>query len=525
MTFVGGASAWLSSRALHPPTQPFPPSLHSSLPASQEVPLLEPDLLDKAMTFVGGASAWLSTKAFDPQAQPNEDAALAFCSLCPEHLLGDLLIIAKFIGRSHPQTLVGAPLPPFFALCIQALTRPQLVHSPHLRAQIGDLLYYVFLPPEDRHDSPPSSTTRGHAIYTSLLLSNPLAQASLPPALLLLYGDVEHTGFYDKLEHRFHIAAVLKYLWKSPEHRRTFRRISEETAQFTSFANGLMNETNALVASVMEKLPEIRQVQQQMKELETWGAMAEQTRNELLERHNDNEQRVSSSMLLCNETIHMLMYLTSDEALRKPFLAPTLCPRLANTLLSIVVQLVGAKGLEIKVDNPDALNFNAKDMLREVSLTILHFGADPPFHAALSESGYYKDGMLGKVQQTLKRLGGLDEQQLRAFAALEGAVDAAAQQTQAEELDVEVPDEFLDPLLFVLIKDPVKLPTSGYVMDRGSIEQHLLNYSTDPFNRQPLSAEQLEPLPEMKERIERWVEEQRAVKRTEKEGGKDGGAA
>ncbi|GAB5033245.1 ubiquitin conjugation factor e4 b [Nannochloropsis oceanica] len=486
----------------------------------QEVALLEPDLLDKAMVFVGGASAWLSSKAFDPQALPNEDAALAFSNICPEHLLKDLLTLVKFIGLSRPQSLVAAPLPPFFTLCIQALTRPQLVHSPHLRAQIGDLLYYVFLPPEERQDSLPPSMMRGHAVYTSLLLSNPLAQASLAPALLLLYGDVEHTGFYDKLEHRFHITAVLKYLWGSPEHRKTFRRISEETARFTSFANGLMNETNALVASAMEKLPEIRQVQQQMKELVTWAAMPEQTRNELLERHNDNERSVSNIMLLCNETIHMLMYLTSDAAVRQPFLAPALCSRLANTLLSIVDKLVGARGLEIKVDNPDALNFNPKNMLREVSLTILHFAADAPFHTALSESGYFKDGMLGKVQQTMKRLGGMDEQQLQAFAGLEAAVDIAAQQAQAEELEVDIPDEFLDPLLCVLMKDPVRLPTSGSVMDRGSIEQHLLNQPTDPLSRQPLSVEQLEPLPELKEKIEKWVEEQRAIKRKEREEGK-----
>eukprot|EP00624_Nannochloropsis_granulata_P005194 evm.model.NODE_36750_length_17179_cov_27.146574.1 len=287
-----------------------------------------------------------------------------------------------------------------------------------------------------------------------------------------------------------------------------------------------MNETNALVASAMEKLPEIRQVQQQMKELATWAAIPEQSRNELLERHHDNERSVSNIMLLCNETIHMLMYLTSDAAVRKPFLAPALCSRLANTLLSIVDKLVGARGLEIKVDNPDALNFNPKNMLREVSLTILHFAADTPFHTALSESGYFKDGMLGKVKQTMKRLGGMDEQQLQAFAGLEAAVDTAAQQAQAEELEVDIPDEFLDPLLCVLMKDPVRLPTSGSVMDRGSIEQHLLNQPTDPLSRQPLSVEQLEPLPELKEKIEKWVEEQRAIKRKEREDGKkEGGGA
>jgi hypothetical protein len=40
--------------------------------------------------------------------------------------------------------------------------------------------------------------------------------------------------------------------------------------------------------------------------------------------------------------------------------------------------------------------------------------------------------------------------------------------------------------------DPVILP-SGVTMDRSVITKHLLNSNTDPFNRLPLTAEQLEP--------------------------------
>lgn len=50
------------------------------------------------------------------------------------------------------------------------------------------------------------------------------------------------------------------------------------------FANGLMNESNALVASVMEKLPEVRAVQLQMRDPAQWGAMTEAQRNEVEER-------------------------------------------------------------------------------------------------------------------------------------------------------------------------------------------------------------------------------------------------
>lgn len=50
----------------------------------------------------------------------------------------------------------------------------------------------------------------------------------------------------------------------------------------------------------------------------------------------------------------------------------------------------------------------------------------------------------------------------------------------------------LDPLMDTLMEDPVLLP-SGKVMDRYVIVRHLLNSSTDPFSRQPLSEEMLLP--------------------------------
>ena len=40
--------------------------------------------------------------------------------------------------------------------------------------------------------------------------------------------------------------------------------------------------------------------------------------------------------------------------------------------------------------------------------------------------------------------------------------------------------------------NPVRLP-SGIVMDRHIITRHLLNSSTDPFNRQKLTLDMLEP--------------------------------
>ena len=52
---------------------------------------------------------------------------------------------------------------------------------------------------------------------------------------------------------------------------------------------------------------------------------------------------------------------------------------------------------------------------------------------------------------------------------------------------------FTDPLMDTVMHDPVLLPTSGNIMDRPVIMRHLLNSQTDPFNRQPLTVEDLVP--------------------------------
>lgn len=69
------------------------------------------------------------------------------------------------------------------------------------------------------------------------------------------------------------------------------------------FANGLMNESNALVASVMEKLPEVRAVQLQMRDPAQWGAMSETEQNELSERWAETWAHFESTASACIQAL------------------------------------------------------------------------------------------------------------------------------------------------------------------------------------------------------------------------------
>ena len=88
--------------------------------------------------------------------------------------------------------------------------------------------------------------------------------------------------------------------------------------------------------------------------------------------------------------------------------------------------------------------------------------------------------------------------------------DAAAREEEDEELLGEVPGDFEDPIQYTLMKDPVRLPSSGTICDRSTIQRHLLSESRDPFNRATLTEDMLEPLPELKARIDAWIKEQKA---------------
>lgn len=91
--------------------------------------------------------------------------------------------------------------------------------------------------------------------------------------------------------------------------------------------------------------------------------------------------------------------------------------------------------------------------------------------------------------------------------------DAATREEEDEELLGDVPDEFADPIQYTLMKDPVRLPTSGTVCDRSTIQRHLLSESRDPFSRATLTEDMLEPVPELKAAIDAWVKEQKAKAR------------
>ncbi|XP_053547130.1 ubiquitin conjugation factor E4 B [Bombina bombina] len=117
----------------------------------------------------------------------------------------------------------------------------------------------------------------------------------------------------------------------------------------------------------------------------------------------------------------------------------------------------------------------------------------------------YSKDLFEEVISKMKKAGIKSTIAIEKFKLLAEKVEQIVARNARAELDYsDAPDEFRDPLMDTLMSEPVRLP-SGTIMDRSIILRHLLNSSTDPFNRQTLTENMLEPVPELKERIQAWM--------------------
>ncbi|MQL85684.1 hypothetical protein Taro_018199 [Colocasia esculenta] len=162
--------------------------------------------------------------------------------------------------------------------------------------------------------------------------------------------------------------------------------------------------------------------------------------------------------------------------------------------------------------------FLLPEMIVEIYVHIARGDKEGNFPAAISKDGRsYNEQLFSAAADVLRKIG-VDGRVVAEFIELGAKAKAAASEAlDAEETLGEIPDEFLDPIQYTLMKDPVILPSSRISIDRAVIQRHLLSDNTDPFNRSPLTQDMLIPNTELKARITEFVRAQQAKKRSQGE--------
>ncbi|XP_047314752.1 probable ubiquitin conjugation factor E4 [Impatiens glandulifera] len=464
--------------------------------------LRDGELLQRALSFYQLMVVWLVnlTGGFKmplPSTCPMEFACM------PEHFIDDAMELLIFASRI-PKGLDGVVLDDFMNFIIMFMASPEFVRNPYLRSKMVEVLNCWM--PRRSGSSITASLFEGHQLSLEYLVKN----------LLKLYVDIEftgsHTQFYDKFNIRHNIAELLEYLWNVPSHRNAWRRIAkeEEKGVYLNFLNFLINDSIFLLDESLNKILELKELEAEMSNTVEWEARSAQERQERTRLFHSQENIIRIDMKLANEDVSMLAF--TSEQITVPFLLPEMVERVASMLNYFLLQLVGPQRKSLTLKDPEKYEFRPKQLLKQIVDIYVHLARgdkDNIFPAAITKDGRsYNDQLFSAAANVLQKIGE-GGRILQEFIELGVKAKAAASEAMDAEATLgEIPDEFLDPIQYTLMKDPVILPSSRITVDRPVIQRHLLSDSTDPFNRSHLTADMLIPDIELKSKIEEFVRTQ-----------------
>ncbi|XP_075577588.1 ubiquitin conjugation factor E4 B isoform X2 [Pelecanus crispus] len=467
--------------------------------ACADAGLLDENFLRRCLNFYGMVIQ-LMLRILDP-AYPNVKLPLTpevpkvFAAL-PEFYVEDVAEFLFFIVQYAPQVLYEPCTQDIVMFLVVMLCNQNYIRNPYLVAKLVEVMFMTN----------PAVQPRTQKFF-EMIENHPLSTKLLVPSLMKFYTDVEHTGatseFYDKFTIRYHISTIFKSLWQNIAHHGTFMEEFNSGKQFVRYINMLINDTTFLLDESLESLKRIHEVQEEMKNKEQWDLLPrdqQQARQSQLAQ----DERVSRSYLaLATETVDMFHILTKQ--VQKPFLRPELGPRLAAMLNFNLQQLCGPKCRDLKVENPEKYGFEPKKLLDQLTDIYLQLDCARFAKAIADDQRSYSKELFEEVISKMRKAGIKSTIAIEKFKLLAEKVEEIVAKNARAEIDYsDAPDEFRDPLMDTLMTDPVRLP-SGTIMDRSIILRHLLNSSTDPFNRQTLTENMLEPVPELKEQIQAWM--------------------
>lgn len=216
------------------------------------------------------------------------------------------------------------------------------------------------------------------------------------------------------------------------------------------------------------------------------------------------------------EGVYFELLVTLSEEIVEPFLVPKLLPRMAqmlNYFLDCLANPQRSRAFNVSAKLKATLDFRPAVLLCAVVGVFAHFSGNAAFAQAIAAEERFGKAVecnLTSAAEIVRRpicVQAHPEVSVLApkLVSFKQRVAAAAAQLSAEDFSDIAPDVFLDPIVYTLMADPVRLPTSGQIMDRSSIERHLASDEQDPFNRKRLTKDMLVPHDGLRRHIQAWA--------------------
>ncbi|CAG8972421.1 hypothetical protein HYALB_00001109 [Hymenoscyphus albidus] len=467
--------------------------------------LFDKSMQTKSLLFMRYVTVWLLRVATQSEYTPDKTIQLPLKSeqpdifkFLPEYVLEDIVGNFNFIFRASsfmPDVMISAFGDEIIVFCITFLTNSEYIKNPYLKAKLVSLLFHGTWPVYHR--------TKG--ILGDSLVGTKFANDHLLHALIKFYIEVEstgaHTQFYDKFNIRYEIFQVIKCIWTNDVYKQRLTQESKTNIEFfLRFVNLLLNDATYVLDEALTKFPKIHDLQRELDDT----SLDPEARTAKEEELKTAEGQAQQYMQLTNETVSMMKLFTKN--LSGSFTMPEIVDRVAAMVDYTLDTIVGPKSANLKVKDPQKYHFEPRTLLSEFIDIYLNLGVSEEFVNAVARDGRsYKPENFDNASRILQRYNMRSGEDIAKWENLKKKFAIAKQLEDENEGDLgEIPDEFADPIMAILMENPVILPTSKQTLDRSTILTHLLSDPHDPFNRMALKIEDVVEDLELKERVRVW---------------------
>ncbi|XP_067950362.1 ubiquitin conjugation factor E4 A-like [Watersipora subatra] len=480
------------------------------------VALVDPELLKPVLQFHVATSTYLTHLAtggdnsvpFSSLTFPLKEPNTRLLGCIPEHIITNITDAMSEVIHVAEH---------FMDLILVFMGSKSRLKNPHLRAKLAEVLYEIM--PSQEQDTYAMSRLNSHNVLKERLFKEHRNVDRLAEVLFDVFVGIEITGdsveFEQKLSYRQPMYKVIDYIWKIDLHRKAVAKLSDaaladientDPPLFLRFVNLLVNDARFLLDEALGFMKQIRE-----KESERDSSSSTLRGRELEQFEADLAQIINISRFYNSaavDTTHTLALLTSNCS--ELFCHSIMVDRICAMLNYFLLMLTGPKMKEFKVKDFDKSEFKPSVVVSEICQIYLNLSHSAEFCQAVSADGRsYSPQLFPQTERVLKKINKPSDM-IQAFNSLGVHIkNAAVQQMEDDELSSSAPEEFLDALLNTMMKDPVILPSSKQRVDRSTIARHILSDQTDPFDRSPLTLDQIIPDTELKSKIFTWLQEQR----------------
>jgi ubiquitin conjugation factor E4 B len=279
--------------------------------------------------------------------------------------------------------------------------------------------------------------------------------------------------------------------------------------------NSLLADLIYLNNECIEDLKLIKKYEDLISDKEQYESMTQEQKKFEEEKFNNKDRLVRIEIRLFDISLRFLVSLS--KLLQAFFIENEFIIQLVGFLNYSLKIFASPLGNELKLKNLNDYKFNPKFILGALLTVYSAFhDSDDFIKAVVKDEASYQYANFARAKNVVENSGKIEIENtdFNNFLKVLDKLKENERKIKEEEINYDdAPDEFCDNLTTLLMTDPVKLPNSNAILDRKTIETHLLGDQRDPFNRTPLTKDMLIPCPELKAKIEEYIKKKKEEKR------------